>query len=41
MWEAFTKKINTEADDFGIVLNVIKSFLEKPFILAVEKTKKK
>lgn len=40
-WKAFTKKINTEADDFGIVLNVIKSFLEKPFMLAVEKTKKK
>lgn len=35
-WKAFTKKINAEADDFGIALNVIKGFLEKPFMLAVE-----
>ncbi len=34
-WKAFTKKVNTEADDFGIVLNVIKSVLEKPFMIAV------
>lgn len=38
-WKTFTKKINTEADDFGIVLNVIKDFLEKPFMLAVGKIK--
>lgn len=38
-WKAFTKKINAEADDFGIALNVIKGFLEKPFMLAVGKIK--
>ena len=34
-WKAFTKKINTETDDFEIVLSVIKHFLEKPFTVAV------
>ena len=36
-WKAFTKKINTETDDFEIVLSVIKNFLEKPFLAAVGK----
>lgn len=34
-WKAFTKKINTETDDFENVLKVIKDFLEKPFTVAV------
>lgn len=34
-WKAFTKKINTETDDFETVLSVIKNFLEKPFMIAV------
>ena len=39
-WKAFTKKINTETDDFEIVLSVIKNFLEKPFLAAVGKDEK-
>ena len=35
-WKAFIKKINTKTDDFETVLKMIKLFLAKPFIAAVE-----
>ncbi len=35
-WKAFIKKINTKTDDFETVLKMIKLFLVKPFIAAVE-----
>jgi len=35
-WKAFTRKIDTETDDFTTVLNTIKSFLAEPFSMAVE-----
>lgn len=33
-WNAFTKKIDTETDDFKTVLNTIKTFLAEPFAAA-------
>lgn len=35
-WKAFAKKIGTDLDDFKTVLEKIKAFLQKPFLLAVE-----
>lgn len=35
-WKAFTRKIDTETDDFSTVLNTIKAFLAEPFAMAVE-----
>ena len=34
-WKAFTRKIDTETDDFSTVLNTIKTFLTEPFVMAV------
>ena len=34
-WKAFTKKIDTETDDFKTVLNTIKAFLAEPFGKAI------
>ena len=35
-WKAFTRKIDTETDDFSTVLNTIKAFLAEPFAMAVK-----
>lgn len=37
-WKAFTRKIDTKADDFGTVLKSIKEFLSEPFTAAVDDT---
>ncbi len=34
-WKAFTRKIDTKTDDFGIVLKTINTFLAKPFTATV------
>lgn len=34
-WKAFTRKINTEVDEYSIVLNTIYEFLVKPFKIAI------
>lgn len=36
-WKAFVRKIDTQTDDYSIVLKTIKAFLEKPFTAAIEK----
>ena len=36
-WKAFTRKIDTETDDFSTVLNTIKAFLAEPFAMATTK----
>ena len=36
-WIAFTKKIDSQIDDFKIVLNIIKVFLSEPFSAAIKK----
>ena len=38
-WKAFTKKIDSEMDDFSIVLNTIKAFLKEPFLMAVSESR--
>ena len=35
-WRAFCRKIDTKIDDYSVVLQTIKAFLEKPFEAAVE-----
>ena len=35
-WKAFVRKINTETNDYSIVLKTIKMFLTKPFEATVE-----
>ena len=35
-WKAFVRKIDTKTDDFSTVLKIIKAFLKKPFVAAVE-----
>lgn len=35
-WKTFTKKIYTKTDDFKIVLDTIKSFLDEPFKAVIE-----
>lgn len=35
-WKAFIRKINTNTDDYGIVLKTIRNFLEQPFTAAAE-----
>lgn len=35
-WRAFVRKINAETDDYSIVLEMIRIFLEQPFTEAVE-----
>ena len=35
-WKAFILKINTNTDDYGIVLKTIRNFLEQPFTAAAE-----
>ena len=35
-WKAFVRKIDTKTDDFSTVLKIIKTFLKKPFVAAVE-----
>lgn len=35
-WKAFVRKIDSETDDFSMVLKTIKIFLSKPFIAAME-----
>ena len=35
-WRAFCRKIDTKTDDYSVVLQTIKVFLEKPFKAAVE-----
>ncbi|HPY97429.1 MAG: hypothetical protein BWX78_00844 [Firmicutes bacterium ADurb.Bin099] len=35
-WKAFVRKTNIKFDDFGIVLQTIKGFLEKPFTATIE-----
>jgi len=37
-WKAFSRKIDTNTDDFGTVLKTISTFLTKPFTAAVENT---
>lgn len=37
-WKAFTRKIDTKADDFGTVLKSIKEFLSEPFTAAIDDT---
>lgn len=37
-WKAFTRKIDTKADDFGTVLKSIKEFLSEPFTAALDDT---
>ncbi len=37
-WKAFTRKIDTNTDDFGTVLKSIKEFLSEPFTAAVDDT---
>ena len=34
-WNAFCRKIDTDTEDYGIVLRKINSFLAKPFMAAV------
>ena len=34
-WKAFTRKIDTKTDDFGIVLKTINTFLAKQFTATV------
>lgn len=34
-WKAFCRKIDTKADDYGIVLKVIQLFLKEPFAAVV------
>ena len=36
-WKAFTRKINTETDDFTTVLKTIKAFLAEPFATAINR----
>lgn len=33
-WKAFTRKIDTKSEDFGMVLKTINTFLAKPFTAA-------
>lgn len=35
-WKAFVRKIDTKTDDYGTVLETIKTFLMKPFMAAIE-----
>ncbi len=35
-WKAFVRKIDTKTDDYGTVLKTIKTFLMKPFMVAIE-----
>lgn len=35
-WKAFVRKIDAKTNDYGIVLNIIKAFLSKPFTAAIE-----
>lgn len=37
-WKAFCRKIDTQTDDFSIVLRTIKVFLTKLFIAVLSKT---
>lgn len=37
-WKAFVKKINTETDDFKMILDVIEKFLEEPFLASINNT---
>ncbi len=37
-WKAFVKKINTETDDFKMILDVIEKFLEEPFLASINDT---
>ncbi len=37
-WKAFVKKINTETDDFKMILDVIEKFLEEPFLASINGT---
>ena len=36
-WKAFTRKINTETNDFNAVLKTIKAFLAEPFATAINR----
>lgn len=38
-WKAFTRKIDSEMDDFSIVLNTIKAFLKEPFSMAASESR--
>ena len=35
-WKAFTRKIDTKTDDYSTILQMIKVFLAKPFMAAIE-----
>ena len=35
-WRAFVRKIDTDTDDYGTVLKMIKDFLEQPFTAAIK-----
>lgn len=35
-WEAFVHKIDIQTDNYSAVLQIIKAFLEKPFVAAIE-----
>lgn len=35
-WKAFVRKIDTKTDDYSTVLKTINTFLEKPFVAAIE-----
>lgn len=35
-WKAFLKKIDTETEDFRVVLDEIKAFLDEPFKAVLE-----
>ncbi len=37
-WKAFCRKIDTKTDDYGTVLNTIKTFLEKSFTAVINNT---
>lgn len=37
-WKAFVKKINTETDDFKMILDTIEKFLEEPFLASINDT---
>lgn len=37
-WKAFVKKINTETDDFKMILDTIDKFLEEPFLASINDT---
>lgn len=37
-WKAFVKKINTETDDFRMILDTIEKFLEEPFLASINDT---